>query len=330
MTEDDRFRRILWAVIAVCLLGALVAVPVVGDGGRSDDLRAGEGEWVDRVGSASSTTAAAAPEGAPEDAAGAPAATDATDGAAGPAAATPPPTTSRPAQAPGAAPAATDAPAATSPPTTAASNDDLGAPADPGPAKPPRVGTYRYKLTFGAETRDATTVIEDRGTNASETKQLVKMRGEGLDVDSDVSWRADGVHVLSSVIMFGDKKGSCDWEPDTLQLKLPIVKGATWESTSTCQMSGLTPAPIPVSRKITGKFLELRRIRIAGQVVDVWAIEGTEHTEAAGTVTDRSGVTLFSPKHGISVSSSGKVKSSGSNGTREVDYSNEIQNLDPE
>jgi hypothetical protein len=91
-------------------------------------------------------------------------------------------------------------------------------------------------------------------------------------------------------------------------------------------MTGLTPTPVPLTRKVTGKVLELRRVRVAGQVVDVWAIEGTEHLDGAGRSVDRAGVVLFSPKHGIVVSESGKVTTQ--QGT--FDYRSEAQNLDPE
>lgn len=325
MTESVRFRQVLAGVVGVLLVAALIAVPVVGDDETTSDVRAarGDGGWVGVAPNASapSTTVPEAGAGDGGDAGNAaPADPGAAGAGAGTASPAPAPT---PTPAPTAAPTTTSAPAPTS---STAPPEDLGNPEDPGPARPPRPGNYRSKATTGSESRDTTTTIEDRGTSGGETRQLVKQRGEGFDIDSDVAWRADGVHVLSSVIMFGESKGSCDWQPDTVQLRLPAAKGTTWESASTCSMTGIGPTPIPVSRKITGKFVELRRVRVAGQVVDVWAIEGTERIEAAGRVTDRAGTTLFSPKHGFAVSSSGTLTSS--EGT--VEYRTEAQNLDPE
>jgi hypothetical protein len=328
--DSPAARRILWILAATCLVAALVAIPLVGgdDGDGPTDLAADDGTTTTLAvvgaagdggdagsGAAASTPAGgAAPTAAPG--AGAPAPAKAATGGNGTAA--------------GAAGSSEPGSAAAAPATTAAPPEDLGPAQDPGPAKPPRAGVYRFKSTAAGETRDTTTTIEDKGTTGSETRQIVKARGSGFDIDSDVAWRPDGVHVLSSVIMFGTNKGSCDWEPDTLQLRLPITKGASWESTSTCQMTGMGATPIPVTRKITGKFLELRRVRIAGQAVDVWAIEGTEHLEAAGSVTDSSGITLFSPKHGFAVSNTAHVKGSSPQGAREFDMSTEAQNLDPE
>ena len=337
MPEIARIRPILWAVIGVCLVAGLVAIPVVDDGG-DPDVRAGDGQWVGSVddldGDAASTTSAAPPScdgcgdappadgggDAPSDGGGDFAPPGTTPGASGK------PGSSN---APGAAPPdePTTTTAAPTPTTAAPPPEDLGPPGDPGPATVPRAGTYRYKSTDAEGERQTSTKIEDRPpTGTPERRQLYTIRGEGFDTDNEISWRGDGVHVLSTVITFGQNKGTCDWNPDTVQLKLPIAKGASWESSSSCQMTGFGATPIPLNRKITGKFLEVRRVRVAGQVVDVWAIEGTEHLDGAGQVVDRAGITLFSPKHGVQVSSSGKVTTS--QGT--TDYRTEILNLDPE
>ena len=74
----------------------------------------------------------------------------------------------------------------------------------------------------------------------------------------------------------------------------------------------------------------LRALRVAGQVVDVWAIEGTEHIEFAGNVVDGSGTSLFSPKHGLVVRADSTIKGSSAQGAQERSQSMEIQNLDPE
>ena len=340
MTELGRIRPILWAAIGVCLIAGLVAVPVVGDDRSTVQA---DGQWVGSVGG--STTSTAAPDctaggegcGAGEAPAAEPTGGDGGDagppsggggGDAAPAPSGTPGTSIKPGAPTGpVTPPPTEGPAPTSPPTTAAPTEDLGPPGDPGPATVPRAGLYRYKASDSRGERETTTKIEDRApTGAPERRQLVTIRGEGFDTDNEVSWRGDGVYVLSTIITFGENKGTCDWNPDTVQLKLPLAKGTTWESASTCNMTGIGPTPIPLNRKLTGKLLEVRRIRVAGQVVDVWAIEATEHLDGGGQNVDRVGTTLFSPKHGVVVSSSGKVTSS--QGTS--DYRSEIQNLDPE
>jgi hypothetical protein len=231
------------------------------------------------------------------------------------------------------APATTAAPA----PTVASSNDAApatatgdGAAADPGPAKPPRAGAYRYKVTTSdGKTSDATTQVEDKGTANGETKQVVKLRGQGFDSDNDVAWRADAVYVLVSNLQYGENHFTCDWNPDAIQLKLPVAAGTTWESSTSCTFTFGT-TPVTVVRKTTWKIVELRRIKVAGQVVDVWAIDGTEHIEFAGNVIEGSGTSLFSPKHGLVVKSDTTMKGSSAQGTQEGTASMEIQNLDPE
>jgi hypothetical protein len=324
----DRFRPFVWAATLLCLLAAVVAVPVVGrddgddTGGRAANLSAalgGEG--------AASTTTVAPSTGDGGDAPAAGASTD----ASAPAAAAAAPTTVAAKSAGGTtATTAASGPATTAAPTTTAPSEDLGPPKDPGPAKPSRAGTYRYKVTTSdGKTTDATTQVEDKGTSGGETRLLVKLRGQGLDSDNDVAWRADAVYVLVSTFQFGNNKATCDWNPDAVQLKLPVAAGTTWESSSSCSFTVGT-TPVTVVRKTTGKILELRRVKVAGQVVDVWAIEGTEHVEFAGGVIDGSGTSLFSPKHGLVVKSDSTMKGSGPQGAQEGSASMEIQNLDPE
>ena len=331
MPDLDRFRPFLWAATALCLLAAVVSIPVVADdastdepASRTDLVADGDAEppaaggdsggWVGSAGGSTTDAPPAAASGAPADGASpskspGPAPSAAAGAGAGEAA---PPTTTASASAPTTAPPAVD---------------DLGAPQDPGPSRPPRAGTYRYKLTgTDGQTSEGTTQIEDKGTQGGETRQVVKQRGQGgANVDNDVAWRGDGLYVLSSVIAFGSSTMTCDWNPDTLQLKLPITAGTTWESTSSCTVQyGATP--ITIVRKLTGKVTELRRVKVAGQAVDVWAIETTDRIEAAGNAQDSSGTTLFSPKHGLIVRSDSKV--STPEGPKQITL--ELQNLDPE
>jgi hypothetical protein len=70
-------------------------------------------------------------------------------------------------------------------------------------------------------------------------------------------------------------------------------------------------------------------VRIAGRVVDAWLIEGKEHFEIDGQVLDTAGTTLFAPKYGLNVRSSGTVSGAGA-GPNGGTYSIELLNLDPE
>jgi hypothetical protein len=59
-----------------------------------------------------------------------------------------------------------------------------------------------------------------------------------------------------------------------------------------------------------------------------WAVASTDHIEFAGTVIDTEGTSLFSPKLGLVVRSSGKASGSGSQGSGSGTYATELLNAD--
>ena len=301
VTLTAPIRNGLAVLIALCLVGGLIGAFTV-DGRSASSLKAGAG----------TTTTVAAVQGGGE-----PASSDPTTSAAP---GSEPATTAAPltaTTAKGKASATTSTTAGAS--TTTAAPVDLGPPQDPGPATPPKSGTYKYtfsaKDSSGETKKDATNRVEDKGTSGNETRQRVTSAGAGITQASDVSWRPDGVYVLKTTFTFGDKSGDCDWEPDTLQLKLPITKGASWKADSTCTVSGLGPTPFTVSRHVEGTFAELQRVKVGDEVVDVWSIPGKEHVEFAGTTVDSTSVTLFSPKHGLTVKQTSHSKATSANST---------------
>ena len=325
--------RVLWGLVAVLLVAGLVAIPTTGD----DD--------VERLAADGGPTAAgdavdSSPADDSPDSGGASPSDTTVDGAAG--AAAPGPAGSAAPKANGAASASPSAPTASggasAPGAPAASAttvaplpppEDLGQAEDPGPTTPPRPGTYRYRFRGRGEERETTTSVENKGTNDLGTNQVIAQKGGGFDSTSDVSWRRDSVVILKSVFTFGQSRGECDWEPDFVQAKLPLAKGTAWQSKSSCTITGFG-APIVVTRTLDAKVVDLRRVRIAGRIVDVWAIEENDRIELAGRVIEQAGTSLFSPKHGLGVSSSGKATVSGPDGSQSSDYSSELLNLDPE
>ncbi len=320
--------QVLWGLVAVLLLAGLVAIPTTGD----DDTQrvAANGETTPGASTADDveavpTTAPPVPdvggaaEATPSDTT-APAASGGTGQGAALSGSSAPSSSASPSTVAG-APATTLAPL---PPP-----EDLGAAEDPGPTTPPRPGTYRYRFRGSGEERETTTSVESKGTNDLGTNQVITQKGGGFDSTSDVSWRKDSVILLKSVFTFGQSRGECDWEPDFVQAKLPLAKGLTWQSKSSCTVTGFG-APIVVTRTLDARVGDLRRVRIVGRSVDVWTIEGTDRIELAGRVIEQAGTSLFSPKHGLNVSSSGKATVSGPDGNQSSDYSTELLNLDPE
>ena len=311
MAEHLVLRRLLWALTSIVLLAGLLSVPVVGD--EEDAVEIGAG--------ATTTSSPAGVAGAPPEGDGGDAGP--TDGGAT--------TETTAAAGSGAAESATTAPLP--PPTTPATfpppPDDLGAPVDPGPPVPPRPGAYRYRTTGTAAEEggegESTTRIEERGRSGDETRLLVTTTGGELMITTEVAWRPDGVRALRSTFTFADRKGECDWEPDVVEAVFPLRPGATWTSTSTCAVTGAAPTPIPLRRTVNAEVVDLRRTRVAGVVVDVWAIKRVERLEGGGITGETSALALFSPKHGLDV----EVTGSGSGGGRSGDYRQELLSLEP-
>lgn len=320
MLDHLVLRRLLWAMTGICLVVALMAVPLVG----ADDVRRDVATQRGPDGEVTATTAGDGGSsldggdaaGGRDDAPGeTPSATTAGDGSSSTSRA---PTTSIPTIAEAAAPA-------TLPPA----DPGLGAPVDPGPPVPPRVGLYRYRTTGATAENggegESTTRVEDRGRSGGETLLLVTLTGGSLTVASEVVWRAEGVRTRRSTFSFGSSQGECDWEPDLVDAVHPLRAGAAWTSDGSCAMTGLTPAPVTVRRTSTAEVIELRRVSVAGQVVDVWAIRRRETLTGGGMSAETDSVALFSPKYGIDVDVRGTASGQGASG----EYRQELLNLDP-
>jgi hypothetical protein len=301
MADHVVLRRLLWAMTAICLVVALMAIPVVGDdGGDGDDAGGDAGR---------ASMAADAEEGAGAE--------------AGPSE-TPPPAAGSVPAADGATGASTAPGAAASAPTTLAPPDPaLGAPTDPGPPVPPRAGRYRYRTTGGDEGgSESTTTVEDRGRDGETTRLSITTAGGQLTSVNDVEWRADGVRTLRSTLSFNGQQTDCDWEPDIVEAVYPLAPGATWSADSRCEIRGFTPTPIVLERTSRSKVVELRRAELAGTTVDVWVIERTERLSGGGRSEEGSAVVLFSPRHGIDVELRGTVSGR--------EYVRQLVSLDPD
>jgi hypothetical protein len=194
---------------------------------------------------------------------------------------------------------------------------------------PPRVGTYRYRSTGsaaeGSGESETTTRVEDRGRSGDAARFTVTTTGGELSVTTEVVWRPDGVRAERSTFTFGDAKGECDWEPDVVEAVFPLRAGATWTATSECGVTGVGLTPIPLKRTVNAEVVDLRRTRVAGVVVDVWAIKRVERLEGGGMSGETTALALFSPKHGVDV----EVSGTGSGGGRSGDYRQELLSLDP-
>ena len=299
MIDRPVVRRVLWAVTPVCLVAALVAIPVVSDDEErldaSDDPARVTADEEPAPGVASTQ-----PDGVTEPGPAASAGGGGDGGDVGGSAAVPAPPAADGREEPSAGSTSNATPGSTT--TPAQPREGLGAPVDPGPPVAPKPGLYRYRVTGGAEgDGESTTRVEEQGRSGDEVRLLVAIASGGVTITSDVVWRPDGVRTLRSRFTFGSSTGECDWEPDVVEAVFPLQPGATWRSDSSCQMTGLTPAPIELQRTSSAKVLELRRTEVAGQTVDVWAVERVERLSGGGRSEEVTVVALFSPKHGLDV-----------------------------
>lgn len=295
MLDTPAVRRSLWVVTAVCLIGALVAIPGMSDAGDGVPLRTAKG------GSPAMPAGASAPA----------------TGAGDPVRERRGPTL--------AVPLSPGSPLAD--PTPDAPAEDLGPPGDPGSTVPPRAGTYRYRYRQAGQESISLTRVEDGGRDAAETRQTVSRKGGGFDATSDLSWRPDGVYVLKTVFVLAGGSRQCDWDPDVLRSRLPLAAGVSWEARSSCTFEGIGPTPLVLTYRSTGRVAGVQRVRVAGEVLDVWAVEETESFDFGGRTVDNVTTTLASPRHGLIVKSSTRTRDSGAG---ESSYDLDLINLVPE
>lgn len=314
--DSPLVRRILAIAAAVLVVVAVVAV-VARDGDGDDPLLAGS--------SGTSTTGPTAGDSAgvegvgeggevaqPDGGGDAPAAPPATDEAGGDASdpAAPPP-----------------------PPDPGDGGEGVGAPQDPGAVGPPRAGSYTYSYTRqtqdGSESGERTDVVADKGGSGGDRRQSIRQERQEGAFTSDVAWRGDGLHVLSTTFDIGGQETTCDWEPDFKNLATPLSVGATWSYATSCTvMFGTTP--VKIDR--TGQFdvTELTRITVAGEVLDVWKIESVEDTTFGAFGSSREeGTGFFSPPHGLLVKSEVRASGSGQGQAGTVTEQSELQGLSP-
>jgi hypothetical protein len=188
----------------------------------------------------------------------------------------------------------------------------------------PRQGLYRYRAT-GSQSGESTVRVEERGRSGDEVRLGVTITGGQATIANEETWRAEGVRTLRSTFTFGQQHVDCDWEPDVVEDAFPLKPGATWSSDSSCTVTfGATP--VVVRRVVHAEVVDLRRVRIDGQVVDVWAIRRVEQLSGAGQSGETTALALFSPKHGLDVDITGTASGGGQSG----DYHQELLHLDPE
>lgn len=201
----------------------------------------------------------------------------------------------------------------------------------------PKPGQYRYRYSTSggrSEPRSEEQVlkIEDLEVSASQVRQSMTLDAKGGSGRQEVVWRSDGNYLMKEGGKSGETEVECDWEPDILNRKLPLAKGAEWSYDTTCTF---TIQGVNGNRHRTGKarVTDRRRVDVAGQSVDAFVIDQT-FTETASfgeftANTESSSTDYFSAEHGLSVKSVGKTKTTVAAQTRESSIEVELLTLNP-
>lgn len=232
--------------------------------------------------------------------------------ATGPARQLPAPVASPPAQA-GLQPSA---PAPMRPPAAAPAR--AGSPArsfavaaaeQPPATVPARAGTWAYAFSVNGSTQQATLQVRryDTASLAHDEQTWTSggdVRTEGHD------WTAHRMTTTTS--------NSCRWSPADTSLVLPLRKGATWSSRTSCRNSDGSTTSASTTSTVKG----WTKVTIGGQQVATWVIDRTVRTvvsSAKVTASGSSAVTdFFAPAYGLTVVESVRTSYPGPDGAPQV------------
>jgi hypothetical protein len=190
------------------------------------------------------------------------------------------------------------------PATTAAPAPVRAESAPPGPASPPKTGTYTYHVTRGSDSSNTTVKVADDGRAADGVQQAITQNQGSESITNHVTWRSDG-EVLRSTD-FNSPQGSspCDWQPDILQVKLPLAVGVSWDVDSSCQ-AVLAGTPTTTHEVFHAKVVRYEQLVVGGTAVDCWVLSRSEKTTLTSTQfnVDQQGTSTvwWAPSAGLDV-----------------------------
>jgi hypothetical protein len=216
-----------------------------------------------------------------------------------------------------------------------------GTAASPEGARPPRAGTYTYRLESTrdgeSDERETDAVIEDLGRGDEGVRRRVTLETEQGTVRNDLSWGARRVLLERTTMQFGPQELDCRWEPAIEQYRLPLGPGQKWEADSRCSTTVLGQ-PAELRRRTITEVTGQERLTIGGRDVEVWILTSRERTNAKGgsaaqpfdVVWDAESTTWFAPGAGLLVRQESSSTFSMNGGEpQEAHTSLELLSLDP-
>lgn len=218
---------------------------------------------------------------------------------------------------------------------------DPGRPSDadadpqrPPSTRPPAPGSYPYRLVKDGHEEETRTTVRALGGRGEAVLQSISIDNEVERRTDEVAWRPGGLFILRSTFPEGDEP--CDWEPDLLEIDLPLDEGLRWSGEGSCTTI-LGGSRWRVERRTRAHVTGSHAIRVAGERVRAWTIEQTgalrmAQLEGVGLVVteDWERRLAFSPAHGLVVRSSGSYTlDRGGGPDRTGSGQSEILDLEP-
>ena len=195
-----------------------------------------------------------------------------------------------------------------------------------GPSAAAQEGRYRYRKVAAGDvptTRPGTPTGDTIATVATSSRSVDEVRQTISFDDADGTaervvrmWRKDGLYEDETVRVVDGRESVCDWQPDFLLVKFPVVKNSRWSTEVSCRDAG----GFVLERIIESRVAGSSTVKVEGKSVRVWTIERSEKRrllQSSRLVANQEVTTkeLFSAGDGMFVRTVSDIKTTPQPGT---------------
>jgi hypothetical protein len=214
-----------------------------------------------------------------------------------------------------------------------------GTPANPGLTAAPRPGSYFYNESIqsseGTSNSTLTEKISGEASPPGETRQAVDdsdSSSQSANAHSEVSWRSNGLYLLSQTFTVAGGSYNCAWSPSIRELIRPLAAGSRWAFQSSCVVTIFGRA---INLKLTGSadVSGTERLQVGSSVVDVWVIDSTIDVNGSGAYTfslHQVSKHRFAPRQGLEVVESSTNTMTSAQGTSTTMEQRQLRSLQPQ
>jgi hypothetical protein len=194
---------------------------------------------------------------------------------------------------------------------------------DPGPHTPPAVGRYTFVSCTDSSDTLETTITAGASSNGV-TRRNVNQNLGGSQQTSSVAYGPNGVTIESLSFDTPQGRMTCDLNPDVQNYPADMHVGATWSSSSSCDIKSSAGAKFGTLKlDTTGKVSGKVSTSIAGPAINAWVVDGTITITATipSFGTQKSHVSehgYYDPAHGIELYRHTEATSEGGSGEKIV------------